>query len=441
MLGALFIYAALAVCCVVGLVRPHWALLGYYGFSTLVPTWNWRWVLDKDAGFQKYLAVCCLLGFLVTGLRGNRVTGAAKVACLGLGAYLGLSYVSAAFSVNADDSAWFLSYMWKIVVMAVAGVVVLDRPGKLTAMLWVLVLAQGYNAMRINEDYFRTGIAYYAMRGWAYQDNNIYSMLTMPAAGCSLGLLFCAPKGWQKGLAGGIFLLQMHQVMLLASRGAMLGGIAMCAVCVVLMPKTKWTVLGTLAGLAAGAALAGPSVVAEFSSSFETGENLDSSADSRFKLWEAGMGITADYPLLGVGPNAGRRLVPRYYPGGLPGNNKSLHNIYFDISTGSGLPATTTYYTFFAAPWLALLRIWVRHRRTLPDWARCAALAYLCGLIGYLVSGMFATSPLIETPYGLGALGCAAVLVIRKHLRREAAAEADPAGADPAETEPTPAFA
>ena len=423
MLGLLFIYGLLAVCCTVGLVRPHWALLGYYGFSTLVPTWNWRWVLERDAGFQKYLAACCLLGLIVTGLRGNKLRGAPLIACVGLGTYLGLSYVSAAFGVNASDSEWFLSYMWKIVVMAVAGAVVLDSPGKLTAMLWVMVLAQGYNAYRINEDYFKAGICWYAYSGWAYQDNNIYSMLTMPAAGCSLGLLFCAPKTWQRALAGLVFTLQMHEVMLLQSRGAMLGGLAMAGLCVVLMPKTKYTLAAAAAALAVGGALAGPNVVKEFSSSFESGEDLDSSADSRYKLWEAGMGITADYPLLGAGPNAGRRLVPRYYPGGLPGSNKSLHNIYFDISTGSGVPATLAYYTFFAAPWLVLLRIWYRGRRTLPTWAKAAALAYLCGLAGYLVSGMFATSPLVETPYGLGAMGCAAVLVIRKHLRREAADE------------------
>ena len=441
MLGAIFIYAVLAVCCAVGVFRPHWALLGYYGFSTLIPTWNWRWSLPQDANFQKYLAICCLLGFLLTGLRGNRPKGAPLVACVGLGAYLALSYVSAAGSVNARDSAWFLSYMWKIVVMAVVGVVLLDRPRKLTALVWVLVLAQGYNAMRINEDYFATGVAYYAMRGWGYQDNNIYSMLTMPAAGCSLGLLFCAPRVWQRGLAGGVFLLQMHQVMLLASRGAMLGGLAMCGVCVLLMPKTKWTVLGTAGAVLAGALLAGPSVMNEFGSSFETGDQLDSSADSRFKLWEAGLNITLDHPLLGAGPNAGRRLVPRYYPGGLDTDNKSLHNIVFDLTTGSGVPAALAYYTFFAAPWLALLPIWRRHRRTLPPWAKVVCLAYLSGWVGYFVSGMFATSPLIETPYGLGALGAAGVVVIRRHLRleRRAAAADEGLGDDHDDERPAPA--
>ncbi len=203
MLGAVVIYALLALCCGVGLFRPHWALLGYYGFSTLVPTYNWRWALDRDAGFQKYLAICCLLGFLINGLRGNKLTGAPLVACGGLGLYLALSYGSSLASVNAGDSEWFLSYMWKIVVMAVAGVVLLDRPGKLTALVWVFVIAQGYNALRINEDYFRTGVALYAIRGWAYQDNNIYSMLTMPAAGCSLALLVAGSKTWQRRARGG----------------------------------------------------------------------------------------------------------------------------------------------------------------------------------------------------------------------------------------------
>ncbi|WP_165700480.1 O-antigen ligase family protein [Alienimonas californiensis] len=359
-----------------------------------------------------------MIGFLVGGLRGNQIKGVSLFACCSLVAYLGLSYISYFMSVNPRDSAWFLSFMWKIVLMAVVGVALLDRPGRLTALVWVFVLAQGYNALRINEDYFRTGIAWYALRGWAYQDNNIYSMLTMPAAGCSLGLMVGGTRTWQRLLAGGIFTLQMHEVMLLASRGAMLGGIAMGAFCFLLIPKTKYSLLAAAAVVTAAALLAGPSVTREFASSFESGEDLDSSADSRFKLWEAGWNITLDYPLLGVGPNAGRRLVPRYYAGGLDTTNKSLHNIIFDISTGSGVPATFAYYSFFIAPWLALLRIWIRGRQVLPSWARVSTLAYLCGLVGYFVSGMFATSPLIETPYGLGALGCAAVLVIRRHLRQ-----------------------
>ena len=418
MKGMLFIYGLLAICCIIGLARPHVALIGYYGFAVLIPEWNWRWALPPNPGFQKYLVASCLLGFLFNGLRGNRLRGGPLAACLCFGLYLGLSYVSAASSISPSNSQWFMSFMWKIVLMAAMAVLLLDSPRKISAILWVSVLAQGYNAFRINEQYFETGICWAAYTGWAFMDNNIYCMATMPMIGMSLALAFRSQRIWQRAIAGGIFLLQMHQIMLMQSRGCMLGAIILAGIFFLLVPKNAYSWAAILGSIFAATVLAGPSVVKEFSSSFASAEERDSSADSRFKLWEAGAKITADYPVLGVGPDAGRRIVHKYYPGGLRARDKALHNTLFEVTACSGVPAAVGYFGFFGICWLSVAWFWKREGKILAPPMSAACLAILCGLPGFLVSAMFSSSLLVESPYALVALGCATILVRKAYEDR-----------------------
>lgn len=410
-MGAAFIYSVLVLTCVAGLVRPHVALIGYYGFSLLVPNWNWRWSIPEDAGFQKYLAVSCLVGFLVNGLRGNRLRGTPLAACLCFAGYLAVSFASSFSAVDPVLAARYLDLMWKIVLMAVLSVVLIDTPGKLRALMWAALLAQGYNSFRINEDYFRQGYSSLLQGSWAFLDNNTYGLATIPVMGISVALVTYSARLWQRAVAGGVFLLQAHQLMLSETRGGMLGALVLGVGCLWFMPKNRWTLSIVACGAFAVAALAGPSVVKEFASTFKPREQLDDSAAGRFDLWKAGATITLDYPLLGVGPDNGRRFVPQYYPGGLHGNDKALHNVLFDISTGSGVPGAFFYFAFFGLSWVAAF-VARRDGRGISE-IQAVALAVLCGLPGFFTAGMFASSPLIESPYLLAVLGCCAYLVAR----------------------------
>ena len=143
-------------------------------------------------------------------------------------------------------------------------------------------------------------------------------------------------------------------------------------------------------------------------------EERDSSAESRFYLWQAGLRITQDYPILGVGPNATRKLVPlpQYYEGGLPQSSKALHNLFFDISTGMGVPGLLMFSGFLFLP------IWhcYRHRRTVDDDLRLPCLAVMAGIPGYAVASMFSSGVLFETGYILPVVGyaCANVVALRQ---------------------------
>ncbi|WP_197531536.1 O-antigen ligase family protein [Posidoniimonas corsicana] len=402
---------------------PHVGVIGYYGFALLQPEWNWRWSLPPGFQYQKFIAASTLIGFLVVGFQGNQFVGIVARSSLAIGGFLALAFISAASSIEPDATAFYMDNLWKIVLMAVLGIRLIDSPGKVLALMWVLVLAQGYNAYQINLEYFEDGHSSYAYRNFGDKgDNNVYSILTVPLIACSLSLALYAERGWQKAVAATIALLQVHEIMLFESRGCMLGCLPMLAVFVWLMPKTRRTVTVLAAMLIMGAILAGPPVVEEFASAFAEEGERDSSAEGRFGLWQAGFEITKDYPVLGVGPYAGQYLVPAYFPGGLDQHAKGLHNLFFEISTGCGLPALVCYLAFFAYPAIACYG--TAQATNADRWHRCASLAVVPGLVGYWTSSMFSSGALSESSYACAVVGVCATAIGGRMLE-EARAEYD----------------
>lgn len=414
----MFVYTLLVYICAGAILRPHIGVIGYYGFILLQPEWNWRWSIPQGMGFQKYIAIATLLGFLFSGFKGSRLTGTAAAGLSGLVAFMGLAFLSYQQSIEPDATFHYVDSLWKMILMACIGVKVLDTPRRMMTLLWVLVAAQGFNAYRINESYFEIGRCIYASRGYGTSgDNNLYSIVTVPIMAVSASLAVYSKPMWQKLLAAGILALQAHEIMLLSSRGCMLGTIPMLALVVWMMPKTTLNVWGVAAAAVLGAALAGPPVVEEFMSSFEKGENRDSSAESRFYIWKAGYEITRDHPLLGVGPWAGQFLVPKYI--GLPGRQKGLHNLYFEIGAGCGIPAAICYFSYFLiAGWACFRLLWRQKREPIPDWLGCLCLAVFPGLIGYMASSMFSAGALLESSYALAAGGLAGTCVWAAEKRR-----------------------
>ncbi|HAY79800.1 MAG TPA: hypothetical protein DCY79_08340 [Planctomycetaceae bacterium] len=421
MLGPIFVFGLLIYICVQSLTRPYVGVVGYYGFAMLQPQWNWRWSLPPDFPFQKYIVAATMIGFLCMGLRGIALRGFSLRAILALVLFLAIAYLAAMSSINPPRTAFYMGYLWKLVLMACMALILLDTPYKVTALLWAITLGQGYNAYQITDYYFHDGFCRFARNGsyWGYQgDNNGYANVTVALMGISAALAVYAQQRWQRLIAAAIFILQAHQLMLLESRGGMLGGIAVTAVFAILVPKNKLKISRMAVIATMVLILAGPSVVKEFSSIFEAPENRDSSAESRFLLWDAGARITADFPWLGVGPDAGRYLVPSYYHGKLPESHrhaKALHNLFFELTTGVGIPATVLYLAFFFMPvGYGAHALWKIRKKPLPDWAACAYLGVSSGIIGYWVSSMFSSGALFESSYACAAAGLAAIAVMQR---------------------------
>ena len=419
MLAPIVIIGIILTCAIVALFRPEVGIIAFYGLYLLQPEWNWRWTVLRTFDHQETLAIATLIGTLVTFGSGNTFNRAALWAYGVLTIFIGLVFLSYLQTINATSSWFYVDVLWKAILMSGLAAYHLDSPKKVLAMMWVAVVAQGYNAFQINLQYFEDGYSLYArIRTWGFGagDNNGYTIGTIPVIAMSGALAVFSSRWWQKALAGSIAILQIHQIMLFDSRGGMVGAMLMCVAFYVLIPKTPKTILVGLSLFLAGATLAGPSVVERFSSSFVGTENLDSSAASRFDLWKAGAQITSDYPLLGVGPRCGRYLVAGYFPQGKSGKSvrvKALHNLFFEISTGCGLPAALLYMAHFAIIWFASLVVYFRTKHGPPEEGplRCVMLAVLAGQIGYWAASMFSSAALIESTYLITAIGAAALCI------------------------------
>jgi O-antigen ligase len=412
-MGAIAVVGLFLTFCIAGVGRPWLGVLGYLFFAILCPQWNWRWSLP-ELDYQKFLAASALVGFLFSGLRYQRFGISESVATLSLVAVLALNYLSSLSTIFPEGTAIFMNIFWKIVLMTCLAAGLINTPNAVRWASILLVIAQGWNAWNINQIYFVTGMINVNDLRWNFLDNNTYSISSLPIMALAVGLLFNDIDNRVRALAGVVFSLQLHQLMLLESRGTMLGGIFLLLLAILYMKKSRLNVVLCVCGVLVGIVLAGPPVVQEFTSIFADKENQDSSAESRFYLWDAGFRLTMDYPFLGVGPWAAEKIVPVYYEGDLFGmQTKALHNLFFEMSTGAGLPAAGFYVAFFLIP---LLRHWRIHRSIveLPHEFLAINLAVLCGIPAFWLASMFSSGILIESPYVLAALGISTSAVIRK---------------------------
>ena len=418
MISLLVIYCLLLVICWKGLTNPPQGIIGYYFWVVLEPQWNWRWIWP-DGNHQQLLAGSIILGVIWKGLQFKQQSPQAKVAVTSLILYLGLAAISSTQSVAPQLSDFYMSYIWKIVLMTVLCVLVINDTKHAWWMLIALAISQGYSAFRINEQYFQDGWSMYALRPWGSKgDNNLFSNLTIPAFCCSLALIMYSNNPKTRLIFIAIFGLQMHQIMLLESRGAFLGSLLAVTLGFLLCPKTSSNLrlISILAILTV--TLAGPPVMKEFNSIWVEEDDRDASAQSRLELWRAGIGITASNPLLGVGPYAAQTQI-QYYSS-ISAERKGLHNQILQISAGSGIPAATLYLIFFLLPWTEAVKNWLALRTSTRADPRLLAVNYavIIATPSYFLSSCFSAGSLSETPYVIAALGLSASSISWRERKR-----------------------
>ncbi|WP_160167291.1 O-antigen ligase family protein [Rhodopirellula sp. SWK7] len=310
----------------------------------------------------------------------------------------------------------------KIVAMTLVAILVIRDHQHLKFACWGLALAQALNAFNINQIYFSQGHLNVMTLMWNFLDNNTYSISTLPIFALTLSLMLCVDRVALRLLAGGIVALQLHQLMLLESRGTMLGAVCIIVLSVCFMPRRRSNFLLVAIAFAVGTIMAGPPVVKEFASIFGTEAELDDSASSRFLLWRAGVAIIQDYPILGAGPWAGEVLVPQYYDGDLGDRTtKALHNLFFEMATGAGLPAAIALICFYYFVWSSAFRcrsVLLDRADALvnPEYVRSVVLALICGIPGFWVASMFSSGLLIESPYIVVAIGLGAIALAKEYI-------------------------
>ncbi len=328
-----------------------------------------------------------------------------------LASFVMLCYLSGANSPYPLKSALYLDMLWRISLIVAISLVLITEENRAIILAAGSILGQAYNSFQINLEYFQLGYCRYAsISDWGLKglDNNGYSILTIPVLALSIAVVLSPWKWWIRGVAVAICLLQVHQLMLLESRGSMLGALLATAIAIWYCPKSAITNSMLAVGAVMVSFLAGPPVIREFTSAFGGDGTLDVSAESRFHLWRAGLAIMWDYPLLGVGPGCSGSFVPLYYHYAAlrADNEKALHNLFFEIMCENGVLTGLIYFAFFLLPWF---KVWLnRHRFLRGNPRQCTlALGVIAGIPGYFLASMFSSGTLIESSYLLPIIACA----------------------------------
>ena len=410
-MGAIFVYLFFFLSCLIALVLPAIGCAAFYFFNLLDPAWNWRWAIPEDPGFQKWIAISILLG-LITQQGWRSSMSRTSILTLGLLlSFLLLCFFSSLNSAYPLRTEFYLDLLWRIVLIVAISLITTVTENRAMLLAVGCVLGQGYNSFQINLEYIQLGFCRYALAAdWGLKglDNNGYSILTVPILAISIAFVLSKFKWWIRGIAAGICLLQVHQLMLMESRGSMLGAFLAASLAVWYCPKSTVTNTILIVGAIFVVLLAGPPVVREFGSIFDAEEQMDVSAESRFYLWKAGAAIIWEYPWFGVGPGCSSAFVPLYYDfdGLRAENEKALHNLFFEIMCENGIIAGTVYFSFFLLPWGM---VWLNRRRFFrANPKQCAlALGVIAGIPGYLLASMFSSGSLIESSYVLPIIACA----------------------------------
>ncbi|MFN6162707.1 MAG: O-antigen ligase family protein [Planctomycetota bacterium] len=410
-MGFIVVYLLFALSCMLGLIMPPLGVAAFYFFNLLDPVWNWRWDITEDPGFQKWLALTLLAGFVQNRAWTYKFSRFSVYAIGCITTFLLLSYISSFFAVSSEKSNIYLDLLWRIVLVVSISLLVIVDEKRAILLAVACIFGQAYNSFQINLEYLQLGFCRYAyMANWGMKglDNNTYSILTVPVLALSLAFILSPWKWWIRGIFAGIFCLQVHQIMMMESRGSMLGACLAAVIAVWYCPKKPVTVMVLIVGFLLVSSLAGPPVIREFSTIFSEEEERDVSTESRFYLWKAGAGIIWDYPLLGVGPGNSSLVVPKYYDfkGLQAGTEKALHNLFFEVMCENGVIAGSIYFAYFLVPWAFLF--YKRKRFLYENPRQCTlALGVIAGIPGYFLASMFSSGSLIESSYILPIIACA----------------------------------
>jgi O-antigen ligase len=172
------------------------------------------------------------------------------------------------------------------------------------------------------------------------------------------------------------------------ARHAWLGLVA--GIVIILLPVSRRQRVGfallAMALLAVTVAVAPPTIRQRMRS---VGDRQDTTVRDRLAMWQSGLLMIRDHPVLGVGPGEVRAWYPAYrQPAAVRPSTGHLHSSPIEVAAERGLPAL--------AVWLWIWIAFFRHagrlmRRLRPDQRRERALtvASLASVSAFLVGGLF----------------------------------------------------
>lgn len=411
-MGTFFVWLCFVVAILFAISRPWLGIVAYYFFVFLQPKWNWHYAIPYDFPFERYIVIAIVVGALFQGVRPPRVHFIVQLSLFGLVLWLLVGLIGANLSRNTFVSWALFDQIWKISVVAYFVSVSFCNPDRIRVLLRMSMIAALYSGYRITDEYRQIGFCRYVQDGWGFGvGSNQASMTFMGLIMISLSMMLYEKKYIWKGIAFASFALQSHALMLFESRSCMLGAISGAAVILFFAPKTRANITVLLVSLVAASILAGPSVIDEFNSTFQSDDKMDLSALSRYDTWSAGMSVFRENPVFGLGPDMSSSEIPKYMPPEYRlqyGKSlKNPHNTPIEILCDFGALGFAGYYLFVFSVLSTCVALLLKAKKYEEE--PVSLLASASGLIGILVASFFSSSLMVEVFYMLVGVGAGGI--------------------------------
>ncbi|MDI6780504.1 MAG: O-antigen ligase family protein [bacterium] len=278
------------------------------------------------------------------------------------------------------------------------------------------------------------GITYFSLNGFhsllfggdvngIYSDNNSLAHLLDLFFPLGIAMLFY-PTKWVRFWGYGLILMQLSTIIISNSRGGMLGLTSMLLWMLFQgLRELRWKMIGIIgiivilaAGIIFGTEAGGRCI--KRMETIKTYQKDEGSAMKRIYLWQAGIEMIKDHPIVGVGMDNFALTFPEYNPYLKP---QTSHSTYIQFGSECGIPGLGIY-----------LLLLIFHFKTTFDIRRKVDKnsfeAYVClslesGIIGHMISSIFIAKVYSEPVYWIIMFGAILKNLVKEQINLKSASK------------------
>ena len=403
-----------------GWMNPVFGLMVFYAFAILRPRSLWFWVHWPMARHSFYIGVATLVGWMFGGFGDWSGLRGAKLPVLGILIYLLCGLFTWQFTAINPYVAWFSLYpQITIVTMLLVTISLIRDEKEIKLFAWITTIALGYLAWVFNSQFVLENWNRVYWRGFGGIDNNGVAMIMVAGVPLTFFMGIQDKRRWVQGLCLFAALCLIHVVLFSFSRGGQLGlcivGFAIFVAALLYLPNKGLTILAAIAFVIATLILAGREVREEFWSIFVDSEDLDTSAASRFMMWEAAWNCMLDNPL-GIGPRNFNLVANRY--GGVRG--KSVHNLFLQTGADYGFLGAFGLMLFYGSSILNTFIMTTTKTAKKLVWPRYYGHMVSISLGGFLTCSLFVGMESVEIAYIIALIGVCTTTHVNRIIDSEA---------------------
>lgn len=414
-MGIVILYIFMCSNALISLFYPWIGIFFAYIITILTPQNIWWWVFEGVRPLY-WVFIPTLVGFILAVIRGkiNFFGLNTKInLCVGtlwisftIAYYLG-PYVDVVNEYRFYDPSFMFSTLQKTYLTYLIGILLIDDTQRLKVFSMVMIATIIYMTYWANAQYFiynkygRLG-GPIAIGGTSiYADENNFAVLFVVGFPFLL-YLGSFLKGKSKILTCCVWAIipfSWHAVFLTASRGALLGIVAVLLVFVVRLEKKSVAVL-IMAGFFSAFMWQAGDIMKGRSSTIGNYQEEDSAA-KRIDAWKASTKMMLAHPLTGVGFASFGQAFPDFSDS-IP---RIAHNTFFQIGGEYGVLAAITYLVLIFSTLNQLringIRLRNMNKNYLVNFYYCLNEACLLGLTGFFVCSLFLSLEKYEVFYYL----------------------------------------